>query len=77
METGILSALKDGGASVAIIVTVIIFIRYISKRDEVIETHMKNEIQTFTEMKDTFTKGNETNKEMLEYFKKLNGNLKQ
>ena len=77
MEESLLALLKEGGGTVAVIIVVILFIRYISQRDGAIEEHMKNEIETFTQMSETFRQHTETNKEMYDYFRKLNGKLKK
>lgn len=84
MEESVLALLKEGGGTVAVILVVLIFIKYISSRDNTISVHMENEIKTFGEMRDTFAEMRETNRsmhqtnqEMFEYFKGLNGHLKQ
>ena len=54
METELLQLLGDGAVSTAVVVIVVIFMRYIKERDkqftEIIGDHMNEEIRAFTQL---------------------------
>lgn len=71
----------DSIPAAAVVIVVIMFLRYLSTRDKeqniILTNHMKHEEDAFIKMTEAHIEATKANREMHEYFRGLNGHLRK